>query len=203
MLERPTLATFSSLPAHTFYPRNSRGLFRPSFASSVLIVPPRRKRSRKRDPHSHESSSGTHRDTQGKAPRSTPPTIGLLSCYFLPTRRTTPASSRRWLRGPYMDPRPGGKSPLPRRVHGERELSYSPRWLPSLFAPSRAWPPSFLRGTADSRFVFLYPTTVSEPSRTINDGTLEIVDDNEMKQQLFRRDPLQIESMRQVLAWRV
>lgn len=96
VLERPTPATFSFLPARASYPRNPRELFRPSFTSSVLIVPPRRKRPRKRGPHSHESTSGTHRDTQGKAPRSTPPTIGLLSCYFLPVRRTTPASSRRW-----------------------------------------------------------------------------------------------------------
>lgn len=102
-----------------------------------------------------------------------------------------------------MDPQPGGKSSLPRRVHGERELSYSPHWLASLFALSlrRARDRRlFFTGTADFLFAFLCPTAVSELSRTINDSTLGIVDDNETKQRLSRRDPLQVESMKQVLA---
>lgn len=71
--------------------------------------------------------------------------------------------------------------PAPRRKKlsspsssSRKELSYKPRWLLSLFALSLrfARPPSFLQGTTDSRFVFLRPASVSELSRTINDGTL-------------------------------
>lgn len=102
--------------ARAFYPRNPREHFHPSpsispslprlsffLISSTLIVPPcppSQKRPRKRGPTLAKARRG--RDTEGKAPRSTPPTIGLLSCYFLPSRRTTPTSSRRWSWGPCM-----------------------------------------------------------------------------------------------------
>lgn len=150
VLERPAPATFSSLPALASYPRNSRELSRLSFTSrGLFIVPPLAGNVHAQAwPHSRWKLVGeTH---SGKAPRSTPPTIGLLSRYFLPMRRTTPASSRRWSWGPYMAPRPGMKKLSSPSSSSRKELSYKPRWLLSLFALSLrfARPPSFLQGTA-------------------------------------------------------
>lgn len=115
VLECPAPTTFSSLSAFASYPRNSRELSRLSSSShGLFIVPPLAGNIHAQAwPHSRWKLVGeTH---SGKAPRSTPPTIGLLLRYFLPTKRTTPASSRRWSWNPYMAPRPGGKSSLPHR----------------------------------------------------------------------------------------
>lgn len=98
---RPTLEILESSPVSLLF---LRSLYRSSSAGNIHA---------QAWPHSRWKLVGeTH---SGKAPRSTPPTIGLLSRYFLPTRRTTPASSRRWSWDPYMAPRPGGKSSLPHR----------------------------------------------------------------------------------------
>lgn len=142
MLERPAPTTFSSLPARGFYPRNPREIFCPFRSVSIsislhlwphhpssLLLP---ETFAQAWPHSCGSSSGTRRDTQGKAPRSTPPTIGLLSCYFLLVRRTTPASSRRWSWGPCMARSQQEKALFP-VMSRAKELSCSPRWLLSLF----------------------------------------------------------------------
>lgn len=177
VLERPAPTTFSSLPALASYPRNTRELSRLFLFSRVLFigpplagnvrasVAPLSLKARRRETHS------------GKAPRSTPPTIGLLSRYFLPTRRTTPASSRRWSWGPYMAPRPGGKSSLPRRRRRRRPGKSFPTCRAGCFlfllflSVSRDRRP-FFRVPPIPGFVFLRPASVSELSRTINDGTL-------------------------------
>lgn len=147
VLKHPAPTTLPSLlaRARASYPRNSRekaslrislllsspllsshslSLSLPLFSVLVVASPrssfSRRKRPRKRSPTlARGLVEGTRREahTEGKAPRSTPPTIGLLSCYFLPARRTTPASSRRWsscgtIHGPRARARPGKEKAL-------------------------------------------------------------------------------------------
>jgi len=83
-----------------------------------------------------------------------------------------------------MDPRPGAEEKALFLIVFTAKESFPTHRalaLPSLFALSlrQRVTAVFLRGTVDSRFVFLRPAAASELSRTINDGTLEIVDDNE------------------------
>jgi len=104
-----------------------------------------------------------------------------------------------------MDPRPGAEEKaLFLVVFMAKESFPTRRALAAFsfcsFSPSRVTA-VFLRDTVDSRFVFLRLTAVSELSRTINDGTLEIVDDNETKQRLSKTGSLQVKNTRrQVLA---
>lgn len=69
-----------------------------------------------------------------------------------------------------------GKSSLPHRRRRRPGKSFptsrSGCFLFLLFISVSRDRRSFLQGTADSRFVFLRPASVSELSRTINDGTL-------------------------------